>query len=149
MPANVRSRELLSQRDPDGRGRLGGGRCASRRRRACRAASHARGRCAAGRSGCRTTAYPSARLAGIAAIFADCGSITAALRALGVADYLRARSTVSCRLPTLQEADALARPPNAPVLVVQFVSVDAQGDPVEAGRSLFAADAVQLRVEHP
>ena len=79
---------------------------------------------------------------------ADTGPITAALRRLGVVDYQRATSTVSCRLPTAPEADALARAATEPVLVVQFVSVDTEGVPVEAGRTLFAADAVQLSVAH-
>jgi GntR family phosphonate transport system transcriptional regulator len=98
--------------------------------------------------GISTTVYPLPRLAGIAQAFRRSGSITAALRGLGVGDYLRAGSTVSCRLPSPAEADALARPMTEPVLVVRYHSVDGDGVPVEAGCTLFAADAVQLTVEH-
>jgi GntR family phosphonate transport system transcriptional regulator len=98
--------------------------------------------------GLTTTAYPAGRLGGIASAFEVTGSITEALRMLGVVDYLRASSTVSCRLPTASEADLLARSATQPVLVVQFHSVDGAGVPVEAGRTLFAADAVQLTVAH-
>lgn len=98
--------------------------------------------------GLSTTVYPGTRLEGIADAVAATGSITAALQRLGVVDYQRARSTVSCRLPTADEADALARAATEPVLVVQFVSVDTEGVPIEAGRTLFAADAVQLSVVH-
>lgn len=94
-----------------------------------------------------TSAYPLPRLAGMAQAVARHGSITRALQSLGVPDYTRARSVVSCRLPTVAEADALARPATQPVLVVQYLNVDGQGRPVEAGRTLFAADAVQLTVE--
>ncbi|HEY0818160.1 MAG TPA: phosphonate metabolism transcriptional regulator PhnF, partial [Rhizobacter sp.] len=94
-----------------------------------------------------TAAYPLPRLAGMAEALAEHGSITRALQALGVADYTRARSVVSCRLPSVEEADALARPATQPVLVVRYVNVDGRGVPVEAGRTLFAADAVQLTVE--
>ncbi len=94
-----------------------------------------------------TVAYPLPRLAGMVEAFEATRSITAALRRLGVADYTRARSVVSCRLPTPAEADALARPATQPVLVVRFVNVDAQGAPVEAGCTLFASDAIQLTVE--
>ena len=94
-----------------------------------------------------SAAYPLPRLAGMVQAFEDTGSITAALAQLGVADYTRARSVVSCRLPTAREADALARPATQPVLVVRYVNVDAQGAPVEAGCTLFASDAVQLTVE--
>lgn len=98
--------------------------------------------------GLSTAAYPAPRLGGMAEAFAATGSITAALQQLGVADYVRARSTVSCRLPTRAEADALARSPSEPVLAVDYFSVDTQGVPVEACRTLFAADAVQLSVTH-
>ncbi|MET0334857.1 MAG: phosphonate metabolism transcriptional regulator PhnF [Rhizobacter sp.] len=95
-----------------------------------------------------TSAYPLPRLAGMAEAFALHGSVTTAFQQLGVADYTRAHSVVSCRLPTPQEADALARPQTQPVLVVRYVNVDADGTPVEAGNTLFAADAVQLTVAH-
>jgi GntR family phosphonate transport system transcriptional regulator len=98
--------------------------------------------------GLSTTAYPAARLRGMSEAFRCAGSITGALHQLGVHDYQRASSTVSCRLPSAQEADALARAATEPVLVVQFHSVDSEGVPVEAGRTLFAADAVQLTVAH-
>jgi len=99
------------------------------------------------RVGLSTAAFPCPRLAGIAAPVARHGSITKALAELGVADYTRSRSVVSTRLPTQSEADALARPMSQPVLVVQYVNVDRAGTPVEAGTTLFAADAVQLVVE--
>lgn len=92
-------------------------------------------------------AFPCPRLAGIGEAVARCGSITAALRELGVADYTRARSVVSARLPSQLEADTLARPTTQPVLVVQYLNVDRAGVPVEAGTTLFAADAVQLTVD--
>lgn len=98
--------------------------------------------------GLSTTVYPAHRFPGIAAVFAQTGSITRSLRHFGVQDYVRAGSTVSCRLPTPEEADALARSAGEPVLVVQFHSVDSHGEPVEAGRTLFAGDAVQLTVDH-
>ena len=96
-------------------------------------------------------AGPRARpadLGGIAEAFRATGSITRALQRQGVADFERASSTVSCRLPTVAEADALARPATEPVLVVQYVNADTRGQPVEAGCTLFAADAVQLTVTH-
>jgi GntR family phosphonate transport system transcriptional regulator len=98
--------------------------------------------------GLSTTAYPAARLRGMGEAFRSSGSVTGALQRLGVSDYQRASSTVSCRLPTPSEADALARAATEPVLVVQFHSIDSDGVPVEAGRTLFAADAVQLTVAH-
>lgn len=94
-----------------------------------------------------TAAYPCPRLSGMADAFKAGGVITQALKQLGVADYVRVRSTISTRLPTPAEADALARPVTQPVLVVQYVNADLDGKPVEAATTLFAADAVQLTVE--
>lgn len=74
-------------------------------------------------------------------------SITRAFQRLGVADYTRLRSSISARLPTPAEADALARPVSQPVLVVHYTNIDLQGQAVEAACTLFAADAVQLQVE--
>lgn len=99
------------------------------------------------RVGLSTAAFPCPRLADIAGPVARYGSVTRALAELGVADYTRSRSVVSTRLPSQAEADALARPMSQPVLVVQYVNVDRAGVPVEAGSTLFAADAVQLVVE--
>jgi len=96
--------------------------------------------------GISRSAFPRGRFAGMGEVFARCLSVTAALRQFGVDDYTRARSVVSTRMPTPDEADALARPASAPVLVVDYVNVDREGRPVEAGQTLFAADAVQLVV---
>jgi GntR family phosphonate transport system transcriptional regulator len=97
--------------------------------------------------GISTAAYPLPRLDGIVEAFTEAASITGALKRLGVADYTRARSVVSCRLPSSAEADALARPATQPVLVVRYLNVDAEGLPVSAGQTLFAGDAIQLTVE--
>ena len=64
-----------------------------------------------------------------------------------MSDYTRLRSSISARLPTASEADALARALTQPLLVVQYTNVDPEGVPVEAATTLFAADAVQLQVE--
>jgi len=94
-----------------------------------------------------TSAFALPRFAGIGTAVARAGSVTGGLRALGLADYTRARSVVSARLPSSLEADALARPHGEPVLAVHYTNVDRDGVPVEAGCTLFAADAVQLTVE--
>lgn len=92
------------------------------------------------------SAFPLPRLAGIAEAFERSGSVTAALADLGVADYTRERSTISARLPSAAEAQALGRLPSEPVLVVDYRNLDLGGLPVEVGQTVFAADAVQLAV---
>ncbi len=94
-----------------------------------------------------TAVFPLPRLRGMTDAVRRLGTITAALRSLGVSDYTRASSVISARLPSQAEADALARSTVQPILVVHYTNIDAAGVPVEAGATLFAADAVQLRVE--
>ena len=96
--------------------------------------------------GLSVAAFPLPRFAGLPERVAALGRITPALEALGVRDYMRAKSVISTRLPTPDEADRLARPASQPVLVVQSVDVDVHGTPIEACATLFAADAVQLTV---
>lgn len=93
-----------------------------------------------------TAAFPLPRCEGLVEHFLRERRVTAALAACGIADYTRERSTVSCRLPAPAEADALARAATQPLLVVQYVNVDAAGVPVESGHTCFAGDAVQLSV---
>ncbi|MGE3921494.1 MAG: phosphonate metabolism transcriptional regulator PhnF [Lautropia sp.] len=92
------------------------------------------------------SAYPSPRFKGIADRYATARSVSAALAAFGVADYIRRSSVVAARLPTAEEADWLERAQTAPVLVVDSVNVDPAGVPIEAARTVFAADAIQFVV---
>ncbi|MEZ5652117.1 MAG: phosphonate metabolism transcriptional regulator PhnF [Burkholderiaceae bacterium] len=92
--------------------------------------------------------FPLPRFAGIADRFVTLRSIADALQTYGVHDYHRRRSVVSCRLPSADEVDWLLRPATLPVMVVEFVNVDGDGRVVEAGATVFAADAVQLTVDH-
>ncbi|MEZ5657256.1 MAG: phosphonate metabolism transcriptional regulator PhnF [Burkholderiaceae bacterium] len=93
-------------------------------------------------------AFPLPRFAGIAEHFQSLRSIADAVALYGVRDYHRRRSVVSCRLPSDEEANRLSRPASLPVMVVEFENVDGDGRGVEAGSTVFAADAVQLTVDH-
>ena len=93
-------------------------------------------------------AFPSPRLDGLPEQFVQSRSISNALEALGVRGYHRTKSVITSRLPTNEEADWLSRPITAPVIVVAFSNADEDGVPVEAGSTVFAADSVQLIVDH-
>lgn len=95
-----------------------------------------------------TLAFPLPRFNGLPDEFVRTRSISAAMTSAGVSDYHRLRSAISTRNPTSDEADWLSRPINMPVLVVAFVNVDENGIPVEAGHTVFAADSIQLVVNH-
>lgn len=93
-------------------------------------------------------AFPAALGGSVAEAFVRERSIANALAALGVRGYARRRSAISARLPNADEADWLERSVVSPVLVVDFVNVDGAGVPIEAGRTVFAADALKLIVEN-
>jgi GntR family phosphonate transport system transcriptional regulator len=76
------------------------------------------------------------------------GSISAALAADGVTDYIRKMTHLSTRMPDRGEAEHLDQPVSRPVLVSKSVSQDLDNRPIEFGITLFAGDRVNLLVEH-
>ncbi len=91
--------------------------------------------------------FPFRRFNGLAEAFKAEGSITAALRKFGVADYTRKVTRVTARMPEEEEARLLAQPRNRPVLITESVNVDETGTPIEYGIARFAADRVQFVFE--
>lgn len=91
--------------------------------------------------------FPARRFAGVADAFVKTGSITRALAACGLTDYVRKWSSISAVMPEPRVAALLRQPSVRPVLLVESVNVDLHGRPVEFGRTRFAGDVVQLVVE--
>ena len=93
------------------------------------------------------TCLPLPRFAGLDRIYADAGSLTRAYAAIGVADYARLSTRITARPAGAEEAALLDLAPGRALLVVESVNVDAQGRRIQATRSSFAADRVELVVE--
>jgi len=91
--------------------------------------------------------FEASRFPGLAQVYADTGSISAALATYDVTDFSRKSTDVTARLPSREEADLLAQPASRPVLVAQSINVTADGTPLEYGRTLFAGDRVQMVFE--
>lgn len=91
--------------------------------------------------------FPKLRFNGIGAAYRREGSITSALRAFGVEDYVRRSTRIIARLPTTDEARHLQQPKSRPVLVAESINVDQSGRPIEYGIACFASDWVQIVVE--
>lgn len=87
------------------------------------------------------------RLPGILTALRDCTSVTAALVAVGVADYVRQSTKVSARLPTVVEAGLLQVGRTRPVLVCENLNVDASGQVVEFGIARYPSTRVQVVFE--
>ena len=88
------------------------------------------------------------RVPGIADRFSATGSITAALRAVGIDDYVRATTTVGARHATAAEAADLGLSAGSVVLVTRSLDILADGTPLQVGITRFAAGRVELNVGH-
>jgi GntR family phosphonate transport system transcriptional regulator len=91
--------------------------------------------------------FPLPRCDGFAAAYAQTGSVTRALKACGIHDYVRQETRISARSAQTDEAARLDLSPGRILLVVDSINVDLAGVPVQATRALFAADRVELEVK--
>jgi GntR family phosphonate transport system transcriptional regulator len=85
---------------------------------------------------------------GLAERFAAAGSITAALRAAGIDDYMRATTTVGARHATATEAADLGLSAGSVVLVTRSLDTLTDGTPLQVGITRFVADRVELDIGH-
>jgi GntR family transcriptional regulator, phosphonate transport system regulatory protein len=92
--------------------------------------------------------FAAGRVPGLAERFRGTGSITAALRAVGVSDYVRAATTVGARHATAAEAADLALPAGSVVLVTRSLDTLTDGTPLQVGITRFVADRVELDIGH-
>lgn len=92
--------------------------------------------------------YPAARFNGLPEVLEATGGISAALAQFGVQDYTRKWSRIGSVLPTPDIARRLQVNSQQPVMWVENVDVDEAGVPIKYGITHFAADRVQLLVEH-
>ncbi len=93
--------------------------------------------------------FDGAHLPEIAAALSRTGSVTAALRAAGIDDYLRLSTVVTARHATLAEATDLDLEPGAVVLVTDAVDALPDRTPLHVVLTRFAAARVALDIEHP
>ena len=85
---------------------------------------------------------------GLAERFSATGSITAALRAVGIDDYVRAATTVGARHATAAEAADLGLSAGSVVLVTRSLDTLTDGTPLQIGTTSFVADRVELDIGH-
>ena len=91
--------------------------------------------------------FPLPRFSRIVEAYRRHGSTTKALKACGVADYLRTETRVSARAATSDEARHLDLPPGRIVLTVDSTNVDAEGTPIQFTRAVFAAERTELVIK--
>jgi len=94
-----------------------------------------------------TSWFDAGRFAGIDSAFEEHASITKALAACGVTDYVRKSTVIEARHASAEDIDLLRLSAGAIVLVTRAVNADAEGNPIQHAESRFAADRVELKIE--
>jgi len=88
--------------------------------------------------------FPRDRFGNIKEAFLKTGSITLALRELGIAEYFRRSSTITAMLPDEDDARWLGQPRTQPILVIESVNVSPEESPILFSRTRMSALRVQL-----
>ena len=91
--------------------------------------------------------FPAGRMPGFCDAMRETGSITAALKASGIADYRRAWTRIGAERASPMIARHLHISDGAPLIRTLALNADAEGRPVEYARTLFCADRVELLVD--
>lgn len=94
-----------------------------------------------------TSWFPADRFADIARAFAEHASITRALAACGVTDYVRQSTIIEARHASAEDIGLLKLSAGAIVLVTRAVNADSDDRPIQYSETRFAADRVELRIE--
>ncbi|MGR3315896.1 phosphonate metabolism transcriptional regulator PhnF [Roseovarius indicus] len=93
--------------------------------------------------------FPAARFPGLPDALTRLRSVTAALADQGLDDYTRAWTRLNAKLATPTQALHLQIREGAPLLRTISLNIDADGKPVEYGRTWFSGDRVTLTVADP
>lgn len=94
-----------------------------------------------------TSWLEQARFPNLVADYAECGTVTEAMRRAGVEDYRRKETRIFAELVDVSDAQQLGVALGQPVLVIESVNVDPNGRPIQYTRARAAADRIQLVVD--
>lgn len=94
-----------------------------------------------------TEYLPLPRFAGFTQRLIEQGVMSEALRAAGIQSITRKFSRITARIPRPEVAVQLGQPKSQPVLYVESVYQDEQGQVIEYGITRFAANAIQLVID--
>ncbi|WP_062207476.1 phosphonate metabolism transcriptional regulator PhnF [Aureimonas sp. AU12] len=95
-----------------------------------------------------TSWFSAARFPGIVQAYAESGSVTEALRREGLLDYRRRETRLTAERLSPGDADHLSASPDGLVLVSTAIDVDGEDRPVQALRTRFHADRMELVFRH-
>jgi GntR family phosphonate transport system transcriptional regulator len=90
--------------------------------------------------------FPAARFPDMARLMGEQSSVTTALAASGVSDYTRSWTRITAKQASSTQALLLQVREGTPILRAVSLNVDADGAPVEFGKTWFAGERVSLTV---
>jgi GntR family transcriptional regulator, phosphonate transport system regulatory protein len=94
-----------------------------------------------------TSYFPHDRFPNLIAAYKATVSVTKALQACGLDDFIRLSTRLTARMPTAHETRLLQQPRSKPVMVSEVINIDLQGVPVELGIARWAAERVEFFVQ--
>jgi GntR family phosphonate transport system transcriptional regulator len=97
---------------------------------------------------CATAWFDAARVPNVAEDYSSSGSITFALKAAGIDDYLRKSTIIAARHAEAEELRHLRLSPGAIVLVATAINVDTMGHPIQYSKTRFAADRMEIAIDN-
>lgn len=95
-----------------------------------------------------TSWYDATRFPDFPNVFARTGSVTAAFAELGLQDYVRTWTRIEARQASNEDMTDLNLAPGAVVLVTTSLNASLSGIPVQYSITRFAAERVELRIDH-
>lgn len=66
----------------------------------------------------------------------------------GIRDYVRLKTAIAARMPSREEARALAQPASVPVLAVRKIDVDPDGAPICYSETVWASQRVEFSIDN-
>lgn len=95
-----------------------------------------------------TSFYAAERFPDFPAVYERTGSVTAAFAEFGISDYVRLWTRIEARHADPADIGDLRLAPGSAVLVTRALNADTQGSPIHYSVTRFAADRVELFIEH-
>lgn len=92
--------------------------------------------------------YPVRRFPGFDEARRGGRSVTAIFNDYGIPDYIRLRTDILVRMPTIEEARLLRQEMGQPFLVSRKVDVDLKGIPIVYSESLWPGERVQFSIDN-
>ena len=94
-----------------------------------------------------TSWFCAQRFGAIIGAYQITGSITKALAACDVSDYVRLSTNIEAHHASADDADILGLSPGAIVLITKAINTDLEGQPIQYSQTRFAADRISLTIQ--